>query len=72
MLPVYNQGFPPVGGQIQEVSQPVEVPVAAFPLRGRCNPYCIYLFPLLLLRLLILVKFFYIIYIYFLKSNQII
>ena len=44
------------GGVINEIEQPVRVPVAAFPLRGRCNPYCTYLLPLVLLRSLLLVK----------------
>lgn len=57
MLPSYNQGLAPFPTQVKDSSQPIEVPVAAFPLRGRCNPYCIYLFPLLLLRLLIFVNF---------------
>lgn len=58
MLPVCNQGLSPIVGQIREVVQPVEVPVAAFPLRGRFNPYCKYLLPLLLLRILIFVILF--------------
>lgn len=45
-----------LGGPVKEIIQPVEVPVAAFPLRGRCNPYFKYLIPLIFLRFLILVS----------------
>ncbi|CAF0867897.1 unnamed protein product [Brachionus calyciflorus] len=46
----------PMGRQVKEIIQPVEIPVAAFPLRGKCNPYCIYLIPLILLRILIILS----------------
>lgn len=45
-----------LGGPVKEIIQPVEVPVAAFPLRGRCNPYFKYLIPLIILRFLTLVS----------------
>lgn len=43
-------------GRVKEIIQEVEVPVAAFPLRGKCNPYFCFLFPLVILRILILVN----------------
>lgn len=53
-----DTGCIPMRGPIKEIIQPVEVPIAAFPLRGRCNPYFKYLLPLIILRFLILVTLF--------------
>ncbi|RNA23921.1 hypothetical protein BpHYR1_050123 [Brachionus plicatilis] len=49
-----NTGCMPMRGPVKEIIQPVEVPIAAFPLRGRFNPYFKYLLPLIILRFLIL------------------
>ncbi|CAF0867947.1 unnamed protein product [Brachionus calyciflorus] len=53
MLSIYNQTSTIPQVQETQNKQAVEVPVAAFPLRGKCNPYIFYLLPLLFLRFLI-------------------